>query len=161
MTDTLLSLAQLAVAITGFASIVLIFQRRESGRWAREGANAFNGMLFHSMAALVSCLVPVGLEAFGVAPDALWRSVSGMLGVVTVVHAPLVGFVLLKDRPLFERAFVLGVELPAAALLLATALGAFAGFAAGVFVAAVCAQILQATVLFFTLSFVRRDQIED
>ena len=59
MTDTLLSLAQLAVAITGFASIVLVFQRRESGRWARSGANSFNGMLFHSMAALVSCLLPV------------------------------------------------------------------------------------------------------
>ena len=32
MTDTLLSLAQPAVAITGFASIVLVFRRRESGR---------------------------------------------------------------------------------------------------------------------------------
>lgn len=161
MTDTLLSLAQLAVAITGFASIVLVFKRRESGRWERGGANSFNGMLFHSMSALAACLLPVALEGFGVPSRAVWRIASGLLGAVTLVHAPLVGLVLLKSRALRERAFVLGVELPAAALLLAVAWGAFAPRAAGLYVAAVCAQILQAAVLFLALAFVRREEMED
>ena len=161
MTDTLLALAELAVAITGFASIVLVFQRRESGRWERGGANSFNGMLFHSMTALVFCLLPVVLAAFGLPAERLWRIASCLLGAVTLVHAPFVGLVLLRERPLAERLYVLGLELPIAALLLAFAFGALSRAGAGLFIAALCAQILQAAILFFRAALVRRDQMED
>jgi putative effector of murein hydrolase LrgA (UPF0299 family) len=161
MTDTLLSLAELAVAITGFAAIVIVFRRRESGRWERIGANSFNGMLFHSMTALVFCLLPVTLEASALAPAAIWRVASGLLGGMLLLHAPIVAFVFARGRALASRAVVLAAELPVAAVMLAVASGALAERAAGLFVAAVCLQILQAAGLFFSITFVRRDEMED
>lgn len=161
MTDTLLSLAELAVAITGFAAIVVVFRRRESGRWERFGANSFNGMLFHSMTALVFCLLPVALEALELRSTTLWRIVAGMLGGVLLGHAPVVAVVLSKGRSLAARALVLAAELPQAGILLAVAAGAFAPQAAGLFAAALCLQILQAAALFLALSFVRQEDMED
>ncbi|MFI5319342.1 MAG: hypothetical protein ACHQ6V_07165 [Myxococcota bacterium] len=161
MTDTLLSLAELAVAITGFAAIVIVFRRRDTGRWEPIGANSFNGMLFHSMTALVFCLVPVALGALRLEPAAIWRVGSGLLGVVLLLHAPIVALVFARGRSLAARATVLAGELPVAALLLAVAWGALAERAAGLFVAALCLQILQAAGLFFSITFVRRDEMED
>jgi hypothetical protein len=161
MTDALLSLAELAVAITGFAAIVIVFRRRESGRWERLGANSFNGMLFHAMTALVFCLLPVALEALEIDPPTIWRVSSGLLGGVLLVHAPVVSFALARGRSRLSRAILLGGELPVAAVLLAVAAGALARSAAGLFAAALCLQILQAAGLFLALAFVRREDMED
>jgi hypothetical protein len=161
MTDLLLSLAELAVAITGFAAIVIVFRRRESGRWERHGANSFNGMLFHSAAGLFFCLLPATLEAFALEPAAIWRTSSGLLGAVLLLHAPVVAIALARGRSLSARASVLALELPVAATLLVVASGRLAPHAAGLFVAAVSLQILQAAGLFLALAFVRREDMED
>ncbi len=161
MTDTLLSLAELAVAITGFAAIVTVFRRRESGRWERLGANSFNGMLFHSMTALVFCLLAVVLEALRLAPAVSLRVASGGLGLVLLLHAPIVAFVYGGGRAFSARALLVAGELPVAGVLLAVGAGALAQHAAGLFVAALCLQILQAAGLFFALGFVRREDMED
>lgn len=156
----MLSLAELSIAITGFAAIVVVFRRRESGRWESLGANSFNGMLFHSAAALVFCLLPVALAALEVAPVRIWRVSSGLLGLVLAIHAPVVALVLAKGRSLRSRAFLLGGELPVALVLVAVAAGAFPARAAGLFVSALCLQILQAAGLFLALALVRREDME-
>jgi hypothetical protein len=161
MTDILLSLAELAVAITGFAAIVIVFRRRESGHWERLGANSFNGMLFHSMTALSFCLLAVVLEALRLPAAMTLRVASGLLGLVLLVHAPIVAFVLGKGRGYAGRALLVAGELLVAGVLLAVAAGALPQLAGGLFVAALCLQILQAAGLFFALGFVRRDEMED
>jgi hypothetical protein len=113
------------------------------------------------MTALVFCLIPVTLEASALAPAAIWRVASGLLGGILLVHAPIVAFVFARGRALSSRAVVLLAELPVAAVLLAVAAGALAERAAGLFVAALCLQILQAAGLFFSITFVRRDEMED
>jgi hypothetical protein len=161
MTETLLSLAQLAVAITGFAAIVVVFSRRESGHWRRRGANSFNGMLFHSAAALVFCLLPVALGALDLPALTVWRVASGLLGALLALHAAIVAIRLAAGRSWAARAAVLLLEWPVAGLLLAIAGGAWPERAAGLFVAGVCLQILQAAGLFLELSFVPRADMED
>jgi hypothetical protein len=159
--DTLLSLAELSVAITGFAAILVVFRRRENGRWERIGANSFNGMLFHSMAALAFCLLPTALASLQLSSAAVWRIASGGLGALLAAHAPLVALFLARGRTGRARGAVLALELPQAAALLAIAAGAFPERAAGLFVTALCLQIAQAAGLFFAIAMVRREDMED
>jgi len=80
---------------------------------------------------------------------------------VLLLHAPIVAFVFARGRTLGARASVLVFELPLAVVLLAVASGALSERAGGLFVAALCLQIVQAAGLFLALSFVRREDMED
>jgi hypothetical protein len=62
MRETLLSLAQLAVAIMRFSAIVEVLGRRGDG-WQRDDRNAFNGMLVHALLAYVAGICVQLLQA--------------------------------------------------------------------------------------------------
>jgi hypothetical protein len=68
---------------------------------------------------------------------------------------------LARGRTRGARASVLVLELPVAGVLLAVAEGALSERARGLFVAALCLQIVQAAGLFLALAFVRRGDTED
>jgi hypothetical protein len=152
--DTLLTIAELAVAIAGFAAIVEVFSSRAEGRWDRGG---FNGMVFHALVALVFSLTPVVLAELGLASEGAWRVLSGVLGVFMLVHSGLVAWVFV--RPQERSAVLLVLLLPAgiASALVATAFGWRAFPPTGVFLAGLCVQLLQAAVLFFRLIYQRGD----
>jgi len=84
------TLGEIAVTLAGFASIVVVFNRRESGTWERADVSRLRGMLASSLYAAFFAVLPVGLHRAGVSEAAAW-SVSSfalscflMLGVVFI-----------------------------------------------------------------------------
>jgi hypothetical protein len=152
MSDTLLSLAQLAVAIAGFSAIVEVLGRRGGGAWQRDEVNAFNGMLVHASLALLCCLAPVALLTMGTSEAALWPAAAGLLGAFMVVHSLGVALFWIGRERWRQRVLLLALPLPIGAVLLASALGALGVAPSGAYVAGICVQILQATTLFFGLA---------
>ena len=55
--ETLFSIAQVAIGLAGFSAIVVGFKRLESGDWHRADADRFNGMLIHAMCAALFCVL--------------------------------------------------------------------------------------------------------
>jgi hypothetical protein len=154
MTGTLLSIAELAVAISGFAAIVEVVSAREKGRWDRDD---FNGMVFHALVALVFSLTPVVLIELGLASDRAWRILGGVLGLFMLAHSGLVAWVYVRPR---ERSLeLLAVLLPClvGGALVGVGLGWRAWPASGVFLAGLSVQLVQAAALFFRLVYQRGD----
>ena len=85
--ETLFSIAQVAIGLAGFSAIVVGFKRHESGDWRRADADRFNGMLIHSMCAALFCVLPSILDPFAPSASALWTLASALLGLQIAVHA--------------------------------------------------------------------------
>lgn len=88
--DELYSVAEIAIAIAGFAAIVASFKRRADGSWDGVAGNYFNGMLIHSTTAVLFCVLPALLGAFLSSPQTVWAIASSMLGIQILVHATII-----------------------------------------------------------------------
>jgi hypothetical protein len=76
--DFFLTLGEIAITLSGFASVVVVFNRRESGTWDRADIERLKGMLGASLNAAFFSMLPVGLHRAGVSEAAVW-SVSSFL----------------------------------------------------------------------------------
>lgn len=152
MIDTLLALAQLAVAIAGFSAIVEVLGRRGGGAWRRDEVNSFNGMLMHSVLALLACLAPVALAEMGIAEATIWPPAAGILGAFMTVHSLAIAAFFIGAERWPQRVGLLAFPVPIGALLVAAALGWVGIAPSGAYIAGICVQILQATTLFFGLA---------
>jgi hypothetical protein len=90
--DRLMTLAEIAIAMAGFSSIVVLFKRRDSGTWLAADADRFNGMIVHSVAAAGLCLLPAVLSVFTDDAGLVWRLASAAMGVQVLLHASVVAF---------------------------------------------------------------------
>jgi len=88
--DPLYSLAEIAIAIAGFAAIVVAFKRNADGGWKASDADHFLGMLVHSIAAVLFCLLPSVLDVFIEAPRNVWSIASTLLGIQVLLHVFLI-----------------------------------------------------------------------
>lgn len=52
-TDLLFGLAELSVGLAGFSAIVVLFRRRETGKWRVGDAERFRGIVLHAISAFV------------------------------------------------------------------------------------------------------------
>jgi len=77
--ETFNVLAEVAVGFAGFASIAVLFRRREEGRWEPEAALRYRAMLGNSLFACAFALLPRVLGAFEIANAPLWITCSGLL----------------------------------------------------------------------------------
>jgi glucan phosphoethanolaminetransferase (alkaline phosphatase superfamily) len=97
--DVLLTLAEVAVAFAGFASIVAIFQVR----WTREDVPfdlfRFWVMLAFSLATLLFALLPFLLHFLGLSDDATWRSCSALLALFVVANGVFIGNLVRRRVP--------------------------------------------------------------
>jgi hypothetical protein len=88
--DFFLTLGEIAITLSGFASVVVVFNRRESGTWDRADIARLKGMLGASLSAAFFSMLPIGLHRAGLSETAAW-SVSSfvlsclMMFVVVVV----------------------------------------------------------------------------
>lgn len=88
--DVLLTLAQVAVAFAGFASVVAVFQVR----WTRDETPfdlfRFWVMLAFSLETLLFALLPFLLHFLGLSASAMWRVSSALLALVVVANAVVI-----------------------------------------------------------------------
>jgi hypothetical protein len=77
--DVFLTLGEIAVAFAGFASIVVLFRRRDRDAWEAADALRYRGMLANSLFACVFAFLPLILGRFELSDLALWSSCSALL----------------------------------------------------------------------------------
>lgn len=75
--DALSVLAEIAVALAGFSSIIVVFRRGDAGgSWRPEDVWRFRGLLEASLSAGLLAIVPTLIASFEVDPVALWPRLS-------------------------------------------------------------------------------------
>lgn len=155
--ETLYALAEIAIALAGFAAIVVVFKRRSSGGWDARDADRFNGMLLHAVAAGFFCILPPFLSVFASSPSVIWAIASSLAAIQLVMHASVI-FMLPSTSRLLR--LLLFIPLGLVALQVLNVSGIYFAREFGPYLAAVLWHIFQAGLLFVTLVFVRRDDIE-
>lgn len=85
--ETLYTLGEIAVTLAGFAAVVVLFKRTDSGKWLLADADRFNGMLMHAMAAGFFCILPPFISVFTSDPSLIWRIGSVALGTQIAAHS--------------------------------------------------------------------------
>lgn len=94
--DVLLTVAELAVAFAGFASIVVVFQHGRPSSWPPAVPVRLQAMVESSLGTLYATLFPFGLHALGVTGPTLWAISSAAAGV-TLIAVGLLFY--LRARP--------------------------------------------------------------
>ena len=89
--DLLQTLAEVSIGFAGFASIVVVFQRRDSELWSDEDALRYATMLSSSLASLFFSIIPVALHLCGLTDSWVWRTSSALLAVWLVFVALISG----------------------------------------------------------------------
>ena len=138
ISSALLALAQVAVGLIGFSS-VLIALSGEPSNWSALDKYRITGMLANSICLLLLSLLPFLLSFLGVEDQCVWRSAAGVLAVLLMIGMVMNfrGYLRLSDsnrgatRPRFVAAIyvvgalVLIAELAAALGLLAAPEGIY------------------------------------
>jgi hypothetical protein len=156
--ETLFGLAEIAIGMAGFSAIVVLFKRRDSGKWQPSDADRFNGMLIHAMAAALFCVLPAVVHAVPVREATVWTVSSAVLGLQIAAHATLIAR--LPSTGGSTRAVVVGGGLVAVAFQIGNAAdwGLERGFAP--YLVGVLWHLLHAGTLFVMLIWVRREDVE-
>lgn len=77
--DNLRTIAEVAVAFTGFASIVAVFQRRDSAEWAPQDVLRLWSIIAYGLAAVFFSLLPLGFGATDIGESTIWAAGSALL----------------------------------------------------------------------------------
>ncbi len=85
--DTLLALAEVAVALAGFSAIVVVLKRGSEGKWQTRHADQFHGMVIHAIFAVVFCLLPNFLNFVIQDVVTTLHVACAVLGVQIIAHA--------------------------------------------------------------------------
>ena len=153
--DFFLTLGEIAVTLAGFASVVVVFNRRGSSTWERADISRLTGMLYSSLGAAFFSMLPVGLHRAGVSEPAAWAVSSFALGCWMTVGVIAVSR---QNRSLpsasYSRALSLFIRASMAVAALLLLLNAFAlGLSGGpaVYIFAVVLLLAISGVLFMRL----------
>jgi hypothetical protein len=85
--DTLLTLAEIAIAVLGFAGLIGVFARRRKLESFSEEFLKLRWLLDYGLFALVAALVPFLVMASGLSPASGWRVSSAALLAAYLIYA--------------------------------------------------------------------------
>ena len=164
---SLQTLAEISVALAGFASLLVVLQRRTEPLEQGGGTDLFV-VVGGNLTVLVFALLPLPLVQMGMAEATTWRVTGAVLAIVTLLGY----FAILQLRaallssgvePYFPRVSRVSVHapLPLFAFLIAIAGGVFGAASAGAYVLALLLLVLLSSLpLLFVvidLAVTRRD----
>jgi hypothetical protein len=78
-TEIFLTLAEVSVAFAGFASIAVLFRRRDRGAWEPADAFRYRSMLANSLFSCGFAFLPLILSRFELSDRVLWSLCSALL----------------------------------------------------------------------------------
>lgn len=84
--EVLLTVAEVAVALAGFSSVVAIFVRRESGSWTGPDVLRLWQLIIYSLAAVFFAFFPFLLFYCGLTTTDIWIVSSALLGGFITVN---------------------------------------------------------------------------
>jgi hypothetical protein len=88
--DTLHTIAEVGIAITGFAGIVAAIRGRDGVSSRPSAADPLAGLLGASLGTVFFCFVPEWIHAATASPDAVWRASLAIFGSYRLVYIGLV-----------------------------------------------------------------------
>ena len=155
--DSLLGLAEVAVALAGFSAVVIVLRRSADGRWDEASADKFHGMIIHAICAVAFSFLPSLLNVLVQDVTTTLHIACGVLGVQILGHC--IGVALMPTSKWLARAaMILG------ALIGALQFAAFTDWGINreldIYIVGVIWHILQAGMLFVLLIWIDRDEIE-
>lgn len=103
--DTLLTIAEISVALAGFSAVVVGLRQTREGRWTRQDSFGVVHILASSGLAMVFSLLPLGLAAAGLSPSAAWTFTSFGLGLVVLVASLGWGLAARRTAPRYPVLF--------------------------------------------------------
>ena len=137
LSETLSLVAELAIALAGFASIVAVLGRGHGRDNVAMDAARVGGMLEYSLLAAAFALLPAVLFHAGLSENSTWRLCSALFGVSNIIYLTTVlrrlsrirAYPLGRGHGFFNPssaswlALGLALQIPAVALLFAAAAG--------------------------------------
>ena len=153
--QSLYSVAQIAVTVAGFASLVVVLKRRDDGMWDAGDADRFHGMLLHASFAVGFCFLPIVLSAFVEDPHRLWSVCSLFLGAQLFWHTLMIAR--LESSKTYTRLGALPGFL-AAILQVFNAFGGDGRAEFPLYLIGILWHTFQAAMLFVLLIWIRSDQ---
>ena len=129
--ETLHTVAELAVGVLGFSGIVAFLGRRSAGEWAPVDRFRFLNMIHNAALVLVLSLIPFAFHSADFSPEATWAWCSGigallwifMVGASLVLVPPPQGAFVDSGTSKIAVAYSFPASFVAAALLLSNATG--------------------------------------
>jgi hypothetical protein len=97
--EALSTAAQIAVAIAGFAGVVVVFRNESVYQWGPVDKFRLRLLLINSMLPLTFCMVGLLLLAIKPFPPATWRWCSGFAAVVLFPYAAIILKALFRFAP--------------------------------------------------------------
>lgn len=156
--DTLLSLAEVAIALAGFSAIVVVLKRGVEGKWSAVHADKFHGMVIHAIFAVVFCLLPMLLNILVQDISTTFRILCAVLGAQIIAHSLGVMFLnTTSKRARFPLA--LGTLIGIVQFLVFTDWGVQREYE--IYLAGIVWHIIQAGLLFVMLVWIPARSIED
>ena len=89
--DNLRAVAEIAVAFSGFASIIAVFQRRGSEQWAPQDVLRMWNLIIYGLAAVLFSLIPLAFVGTGISEAMIWSGCSFLLASFLMAQAVLSG----------------------------------------------------------------------
>lgn len=152
--ETLISLAEVAIAIAGFSSIVLVVKSTSSQTWSQRKTDFFTGMAVHTMFAVFFCFLPSIVNIFIQDLETTLRITCTILGTQLLFHGAIV-ICLPTTKNLFYIFPVAGLSFGVLQLFSFTEWGLQRIFE--LYLAGVIFHVLQAGALFLLLTLPSRD----
>ncbi len=155
--DTLLSLAEISVALAGFAAIIVVLKRGNSGKWNAASADQFHGMVIHAVCAVIFCLLPMLVDVVVQDVVTTLHICAGLLGAQIIFHC--LGVMLMSTTKIDGRILLtIGMFIGAAQFLVFTDWGSQREFV--IYTAGIIWHIFQAGFLFVMLVWIPRADYE-
>ena len=89
--ENLRVVAEIAVAFSGFASIIAVFQRSRSGQWAPQDILRMWNLIVYGLAAVMFSLIPLAFTGTGITEATIWSVCSFLLATFLVGQAVFSG----------------------------------------------------------------------
>jgi hypothetical protein len=121
-TEIFLTLGEVSVAFAGFASIAVLFRRRDRGTWEPADAFRYRSMLANSLFSCGFAFLPLILSRFELSDRVLWSLCSALLFIYyawrVATNLPVAHRVAARRGERLPRDFALNIANAALVLLL-------------------------------------------
>jgi hypothetical protein len=85
-TDTLLTIAQVAITLIGFSGIVIVIGERSISKWTPEEWLRFYALIAPTLTAFFCSFVPILIGMVSKEPDTVWRLSNAVLGLAHLAN---------------------------------------------------------------------------
>jgi hypothetical protein len=126
--DTLHTIAEVGIAITGFAGIVAAVRSRTEASVPRSASDPLSLLIGTSLGTVFFCFVPEWLHAAVGSPDPVWRVSLGIFGVYRLAYIGLLFNLQRPDATSLLRRLSVAVGVSIGVLHVVAAAGLFAEF---------------------------------